>query len=80
MGKGYMEFKIIQDATYLFIGVGSGTYNATYSGSGSMMIYYDGVIYPGPVSTGLGANNVNGPGPDKTPSNEQASIAVFNVV
>ena len=59
MGKGYFEFKIIQDAVYLFIGVGSGTYNATYSGSGSMMIYYDGVIYPGPVSTGLGANNVD---------------------
>ena len=59
MGKGYMEFKIIQDATYLFIGVGSGTYNATYSGTGSMMIYYDGVLYPGPVSTGLGANNVD---------------------
>ena len=59
MGKGYMEFKIIQDAVYLFIGVGSGTYNATYSGTGSMMIYYDGVLYPGGISTGLGANNVN---------------------
>ena len=28
----------------------------------------------------VGANNVNGPGPDKTPSNEHASIAVFSIV
>ena len=59
MGKGYMEFKIIEDASYLFIGVGSGTYNATYSGTGSAMIYYDGVIYPGGVSTGLGSSDVD---------------------
>ena len=28
----------------------------------------------------VGANKVNGPGSDKTPSKEHASIAVFNVV
>ena len=28
----------------------------------------------------VGANNVNGPGPDKVPSNEQASTAAFKVV
>ena len=28
----------------------------------------------------VGANNVNGPGPDKVPSNEQASTAAFRVV
>ena len=28
----------------------------------------------------VGANNVNGPAPDKVPSNAQASIATFNVV
>ena len=31
-------------------------------------------------ATSVGANNVNGPGPDKVASNEQASIAAFNVV
>ena len=28
----------------------------------------------------VGANNVNGPAPDKVPSNEQVSTATFNVV
>ena len=28
----------------------------------------------------VGANKVNGPGPDNVPSKPQASIAVFNVV
>ena len=28
----------------------------------------------------VGANKVNGPAPDNTPSKEQASIAVFKVV
>ncbi len=59
MGKGYMEFKIIQHASFLMAGVSSGSHNVGYSGSGSMYFYYNGFLYPGAVNTGLGSTSVN---------------------
>ena len=53
MGKGYMEYKIIQDASYAFFGIGSGSFNSTYSGGDAKYIYYSGEIYPGGSSSGF---------------------------
>ena len=55
IGKGYLEYKIIVDGSVPMFGIGTSPFNATYSGSGSRYLYYDGTSYPGPASTGLGA-------------------------
>ena len=58
-GKGYLEYKIINDGNYPMMGVNAGSHNGSYGASDAQYIYHDGTRYPGGHSTGLGSNNVN---------------------
>ncbi len=59
MGKGYIEMKIITAVAYMMIGMGSGSFNATYSSGDSVYLYSDGKKYTGNSATGLSGYGVN---------------------
>ncbi len=59
MGKGYIEMKITTAVAYMMIGMGSGSFNGTYSSTDSVYLYSDGKKYAGNSATGLSGYGVN---------------------
>ena len=47
LGKGYLEYKIINDGNYPMMGLVAGSHNGTYGSNDALYIYHDGAKYPG---------------------------------
>ena len=60
-GKGYLEYKVIQSASYMMLGLGWGNYNGGYSTATSTYVYSSGgTRYPGGYSLpGMGSFGLN---------------------
>ena len=60
-GKGYLEYKVRQSASYMMLGLGWGNYNGGYSTSTSTYVYSSGgTRYPGGYSMpGMGSFGLN---------------------
>ena len=59
MGKGYLEYKIITDASYPMMGLVTGSTSGGYGTGTSIYLYHDGTYYGGGAATGLGASGNN---------------------
>jgi hypothetical protein len=59
LGKGYLEYKIINDGNYPMMGVNTGSHNGSYGASDAQYLYHDGTRYPGGHSTGLSGSGAN---------------------
>ena len=46
LGKGYLEYKIINDGNYPMMGLVAGSHNGTYGSNDALYIYHDGAKYP----------------------------------
>ena len=59
LGKGYLEYKIINDGNYPMMGVNTGSHNGSYGASDAQYLYHDGSRYPGGYTTGLSSSGAN---------------------
>ena len=57
LGKGYLEYKIINDGNYPMMGLVAGSHNGTYGSNDALYIYHDGAKYPGGSGQSLSSSS-----------------------